>query len=115
MGVSGTWPRIAQTAQFLVGTVRLCIVAGAGQSAPLDLTIEPLPDDGRFLTKLLDRLEQELRLNRTTLIFANVRSLTERLAWALRQRLPEWADEIAVHHSALAAARRRLVERRLKL
>src|SRR5207237_341372 len=60
------------------------------------------------------RLEPELNANRTTLIFTNVRSLAERLVWSLRRRYPAWGDQIAVHHSAVAAARRRLVERRLK-
>src|SRR5207247_1171344 len=42
------------------------------------------------------------------------RSLAERLGWALRGRFPAWADQMAVHHSALAPARRREVERLLK-
>src|SRR5206468_625723 len=61
-----------------------------------------------------DRLEPELAANRTTLVFANTRNLAERLTWALRQRYPERQEEIGVHHSALSAARRRAVERRLK-
>src|SRR5207249_9766619 len=40
--------------------------------------------------------------------------LAERLTWALRCRFPQLAPRIAAHHSALAAPRRRLVERRLK-
>src|SRR5262249_61760600 len=64
--------------------------------------------------RLVDRLLPELQANRTTLVFTNVRSLAERLAWALRNRLPEWAEQIAVHHSSLAAPRRRSVERALK-
>jgi ATP-dependent Lhr-like helicase len=74
-----------------------------------------LPETGfGFLRTLLDRLEPELRRNQTTLIFTNVRSLAERLTWALRRRLPAWAERIAVHHSSLSAVRRRRVERRLK-
>src|SRR5262249_46350030 len=34
--------------------------------------------------------------------------------WGLRRRYPQRADDIAVHHSSIAAARRRGVERRLK-
>jgi ATP-dependent Lhr-like helicase len=48
------------------------------------------------------------------LIFANTRSLAERLCWTLRRRYPAWSEQIAVHHSALTATRRRDVERRLK-
>src|SRR5439155_8348624 len=42
------------------------------------------------------------------------RRLAERLAWALRHGLPEWDDQIAVHHSSVAAVRRRDVETRFK-
>src|SRR5205823_422839 len=34
----------------------------------------------------------------------------ERLAWALRRRLPAWDGQVAVHHGSLAAARRRRIE-----
>jgi ATP-dependent Lhr-like helicase len=63
---------------------------------------------------LLDRLEAELAVSQTTLVFSNTRSLAERLTWALRRRFPDAADQIAVHHSSLSAERRRRVERRLK-
>jgi ATP-dependent Lhr-like helicase len=51
-----------------------------------------------------------LRQHRSTLVFTNTRNLAERVGWALRQRVPAWGPQIAVHHSALAAGRRREVE-----
>jgi ATP-dependent Lhr-like helicase len=83
----------------------------------LHLTVEPLEEGegmGGFLGCLLDRLEPELTASRSTLVFTNTRALAERLSWALRRRFSAWDAQIAVHHSALAAARRRDVERRLK-
>jgi ATP-dependent Lhr-like helicase len=62
----------------------------------------------------MERLIPELARNRSTLIFTNTRRLAERLAFALRRRRPDWDAEIAVHHSALAAERRRHVERLFK-
>jgi ATP-dependent helicase Lhr and Lhr-like helicase len=128
LGLSATCAPLADVARFLVGVGRPCTVAQVAEGAPLDLTVEPLPGPARlpeveegaerrgrgFLARLVDRLLPELQANRTTLVFTNVRSLAERLAWALRNRLPEWAEQIAVHHSSLAAARRRSVERALK-
>jgi ATP-dependent Lhr-like helicase len=115
IGLSATCARPAETAGFLVGVGRPCTIARAADNAPLDLAVEPLPPSaGSFMTKLVERLAPELEGNRTTLIFTNVRSLAERLAWALRRRFPGWAEQVAVHHSSLAAARRRQVERRLK-
>src|SRR5262249_50658679 len=101
-------------AAFLAGTGRPGTLAVAGEDTPLELQVEPLAASGGFLPRLLDRLEPALSAWRTTLIFSNVRSLAERLAWALMRRFPAWADQIAVHHSSLAPVRRRLVERRLK-
>jgi ATP-dependent Lhr-like helicase len=66
------------------------------------------------MAAVLERLDGELADDRTTLIFTNTRNLAERLTWALRRRYPERHDEIGVHHSAISAARRRVVERRLK-
>jgi ATP-dependent Lhr-like helicase len=120
VGLSATCAPLAAGAHFLAGSNRPCAVAQVREAGPLDLRIEPLAeagpgDQGRgFVERLLGRLERELARNRTTLVFTNVRSLAERLAWALRRQHPDWADEVAVHHSALAAGRRRLVERRLK-
>ncbi len=115
IGLSATCAPLAEAARFLVGVERSCAIAQVAETAPLELTIEPLEESERgFLARLLDRLEPELATNRTTLVFTNVRSLAERLVWALRRRYPAWADEVAVHHSALAAAGRRRVERRLK-
>src|SRR5262249_25109724 len=74
----------------------------------------PLPGGIGFLRSLLDRLAPELTRNRTTLIFTNVRSLAERLTWALRRRFPQWDEQLAVHHGSLAPAGRRRVERALK-
>jgi ATP-dependent Lhr-like helicase len=103
-----------EAASFLAGVERDCALAQVGETRPLDLTIEFLEPGPHFLTSLVARLGSVLRTNQSTLIFTNTRSLTERLAWRLRQRYPAWVEEIGVHHSALAASRRRRVERALK-
>src|SRR6185437_83354 len=63
---------------------------------------------------LVDQLKPEVRANRATLIFTNTRRLAEQLSWALRRNLPELQTQIAVHHSSLAADRRREVEEGFK-
>ncbi|MBY0527428.1 MAG: DEAD/DEAH box helicase [Gemmataceae bacterium] len=120
IGLSATCAPLTTAARFLVGDARPCAIARVLESAPLQLCVvpvEPAPRDGRmsgFVVRLLEHLEPELTANRTTLVFTNVRSLAERLVWSLRRRHPDWAKEIAVHHSSVAAERRRRVERRLK-
>jgi ATP-dependent Lhr-like helicase len=120
IGLSATCAPLETAASFLAGVDRPCTVAQAADCGAIELTVELLSaDEGRdstsgFLARLVERIELVLRENRTTLIFTNTRSLAERLTWALRRRYPERVEEIGVHHSSLARARRRLVERRLK-
>jgi ATP-dependent Lhr-like helicase len=117
IGLSATCAPLSEAARFLVGTDRPCTIAQVAETTPLHLTIEPLEDTGRFLATLVDRLAPVLTEHQTTLIFTNTRSLAERLTWALGRQFPDWLGdvrEIGVHHSSLAAARRRVVERQLK-
>jgi ATP-dependent Lhr-like helicase len=114
IGLSATCEPVDEAARFLVGHERSCTIAVTGEPGAMELTVEPLPEDVGFLAHLVERIGQELDRNRSTLIFTNTRSLAERLGWALRRRHTEWDDQIAVHHSSIATAGRRLVERRFK-
>jgi ATP-dependent helicase Lhr and Lhr-like helicase len=116
IGLSATCTPLSTAAQFLVGMGRPCQTIRVDDPSAMDLRVEPLAYESGagFLERLLTRLEAELAVNRTTLIFTSTRNLTERITWALRQRHPDRAEEIAVHHSALAPARRRRAERAMK-
>lgn len=114
VGLSATATPLDTAARWLVGTDRPCTIVRAPESPPPTLVLEPLPDDRRFLATLADRLVSELPQYRAVLVFTNTRGLAERLAWVLRRRLPAWDEQIAVHHSALAAPRRRAVEEAFK-
>ena len=76
------------------------------------------------MSDILDRIAEHTRHHRTTLIFVNTRKMAERVAHQLAERL---ADEepardgdvdasllVAAHHGSLSAARRRIVETRLR-
>ena len=116
IGLSATCAPLSTAAQFLIGVGRPCRIVQVNDASDMELRVEPLAyDDGPgFLNRLLARLEPELAVNRTTLIFANTRSLTERITWAACNRYPERVEHVAAHHSALAPVRRRLVERAMK-
>jgi ATP-dependent Lhr-like helicase len=114
IGLSATATPLAEAARYLAGAGRPCAVAQADLPAPMQLTLAPLADTGRFLAALVDRIVPELHANRATLIFTNTRRLAEQLAWALRRNLPGWEDRIAAHHSSLAAHRRQEVEEAFK-
>jgi ATP-dependent Lhr-like helicase len=114
IGLSATATPLDEAAQFLTGQDRSCVISQVADNAPLELTLVPLPPGATFLARLLDVVGAQIAANRSTLLFTNTRALTERVAWGLRRRHPEWDEQIAVHHSALAADRRWRVERRLK-
>ncbi len=80
---------------------------------------------GGQLSDILDSIAEHTRHHRTTLIFVNTRKMAERVAHLLTERLAE--DEpgrgggdvdasllVAAHHGSLSAARRRIVETRLR-
>jgi len=122
-GLSATCRPAEPVARFLVGPSRDCRVLEAEPpegSQPLDLKVESLlradeaPHRGLTYRRLLRRLGRALTRERTTVIFANTRALTEKITHDLRGDKLEGEASIAAHHSALDAARRREVESALK-
>jgi ATP-dependent Lhr-like helicase len=113
VGLSATATPLVEAARYLVGAGRECSIVRTAHTPP-SLRLEPLPEGARFLSALVERLVVELPRHRAVLVFTNTRALAERVAWALRRKLPAWDDRIAVHHSALSAPRRRDVEERFK-
>lgn len=121
IGLSATCRPAGPVARFLVGPERRCRVIEADQVAggnPPRIEVESLlkgdeaPHRGLSHRRLLQRIRAEIARNRTIVIFANTRALTERITHDLRRLLP--AEAIAAHHSALDAERRRAVEADLK-
>lgn len=78
----------------------------------IDLTVAG--QEGAFLQQLGDRLQSLIESHRTLLIFTNVRSLSERIAWMLKRRLPHLSEQIGVHHGSIARANRHAVEGQLQ-
>jgi ATP-dependent helicase Lhr and Lhr-like helicase len=106
-------------------------IIDCGHARDLDVAIE-LPSteleavmSGGQMSDILDTIAEHTRHHRTTLIFVNTRKMAERVAHQLTERLAE--DEpgrgggdvdasllVAAHHGSLSAARRRIVETRLR-
>jgi len=76
--------------------------------------VERFPWAGHLGLSLLPRVVEQVAANRTTLIFTNTRSQTERWYQELLEAKPEWAGEIALHHSSLDATTRSWVENELR-
>ncbi len=119
IGLSATQKPVDEMAQFLTGTRRgPCRIVDMGHRRERDLAIETtaIPLTAVMSTEawaeLYERLAELIRSHRTTLIFANTRRLTERIARHLTERLNEAA--ITAHHGSLAREHRLWAEQCLK-
>ncbi|TMB98157.1 MAG: DEAD/DEAH box helicase, partial [Chloroflexi bacterium] len=125
VGLSATIKPIEDAARFLVGADRSrpdgspdCEIINAGHQRDLELSIEVPPTEmqavagGDQWKDTYDRLAELIRQHRTTLVFVNTRRLSERVAFALAERLGE--EHVGSHHGSLSKERRLRLEQRLK-
>ena len=68
--------------------------------------------DSKMWIEVVDRMAELCTEHRSTLVFANTRSMVERLCCALGERLGQ--DNVAAHHGSLSRALRLDAEQRLK-
>jgi len=125
IGLSATQNPIEEIARFLVGTRQIrsdgapeCAVVDVGHQRELDLRVE-IPDDelGPIIRQdiwaaVYDKIVEQIKAHRTTLVFVNTRRLVERVAHQLSQRLGE--DKVGAHHGSLSRKTRLEVEEKLK-
>jgi ATP-dependent helicase Lhr and Lhr-like helicase len=120
IGLSATVAPAEEVGRFLVGVGRECeVVEGeAGKRIEMEvyspLRRDPYPQAGFTGERLMEELAALVRRHRTTLVFSNTRSGAESAAHALKQALPEWAEQIECHHASLDRDVRWEVEDRLK-
>ena len=132
IGLSATIAPIEEIAKFLVGyelhgkewKEKECLVADVQYLKKMDLKVlSPLNDlinttakeTREGLYSLLDQLIQE---HKTTLIFTNTRSATERVVNHLKEMFPgkyeNVEESIGAHHSSLSKEHRFSIEQRLR-
>src|ERR1700691_1886228 len=119
IGLSATQNPIELVAQFLGGARGDEVeIVQAGQRRTLDLAIEvPTDELGSVATMAIwesvyTRLAELALEHRSTLVFVNTRSLAERLAFQMGERLSN--ENVACHHGSLSRKLRLNAERRLK-
>ena len=130
VGLSATVRPISAIARLLVGAGSdrdnpdgspRCAIVDSGHRRQLDLALE-IPDDelgavptGEQMAQILDRIAEHVNGHRTTLVFVNTRSMAERVAHQLGERLgSELGAFVAAHHGSLSKGRRQRVEARLR-
>lgn len=127
IGMGATLHPLEEAARYLAGfgddgRPRPCTLVDVSWYKPLDLQVlSPVRDivrtgAGRMneaLYRLLDRL---IRTHRTTLIFTNTRSGTERVVYHLKEKWPDAYTDgtIGAHHGSLSREIRLDIEERLK-
>jgi ATP-dependent Lhr-like helicase len=125
IGLSATQKPIEEVARLLVGSRSVrsdgsadCVVVDAGHKRDLDLRIE-VPDEelGAIIRQdiwsaVYDKIVDQVKAHRTTLVFVNTRRLVERVAHQLTERMGD--GNVGAHHGSLSRKTRLEVEEKLK-
>ncbi len=120
IGLSATIEPLEEVAKFLVGIGddRIVEVADVQFLKKVDvavLTPGDIIEDREMSHNLYKLLNNLIKEHKTTLIFTNTRSATERVVHNLKEKFPtEYGDDIAAHHSSLSKAHRFNIEERLR-
>ena len=115
IGLSATVQPIAQVAEFLSPQAAIVDI---GHRRAMTLAVEVPRDElgpvasNEMWGEIYDRVAELILANRTTLIFVSTRRMSERVAFALTQRLGEGV--VLPHHGSLSRELRFEVEHRLK-
>ncbi|WP_456369876.1 DEAD/DEAH box helicase, partial [Geoglobus sp.] len=123
VGLSATIHPLEEVARFLVGyengRERDCVVADVTFEKKMDIRVIS-PVDNLFSAtaeeiseRMYSTLAEMIRNSRTTLVFTNTRSATERVVFNLKKVLGE-DFPVAAHHSSLSKEVRLEVEEKLK-
>ncbi len=129
IGLSATIAPLEEVAKFLVGyrdddEPRDCLIIDARFSKPIDIrVIAPVKDlvhasAEEINDAIYKTLIKLIRRHKTTLVFTNTRSATERVVYKLRRIMEKEKiadiDEIEAHHSSLSRNLRLEIEEKLK-
>ncbi len=123
IGLGATLHPLEEAAKFLVGyengEPRDCTIVDASWSKKLELkAISPVKDmiyaeEEEIEAATYKEIDRIIKASKSTLIFTNTRSGTERVVFNLKKRYG-YGEDIAAHHSSLARESRLDVEELLK-
>jgi ATP-dependent helicase Lhr and Lhr-like helicase len=115
IGLSATVHPLEEVARFLSPSAA---VVDVGQRRSMDIRVEVPSDElgavasGEMWSEIYDRVADQIRAHRTTLIFVGTRRMSERVAFALNERLGE--GYVLPHHGSLSRETRFEVEKGLR-
>ena len=120
IGLSATIHPMKEIAKFLVGENRECMIVDVNFLKKMDLKVISPVDDLIYVSSkelsdaLYNLLYKLIKEHKTTLIFTNTRSATERVVFHLKSRFRDLENRIEAHHGSLSRDVRLKVEDRLK-
>jgi len=125
IGLSATIAPLEEITGFLVGfdngKQRECLLADVNFTKKVDFKVLcPVPDlievtGAEMQHGLYSLLDDLIQKHKTTLIFTNTRSATERVIHHLKEKFPtKYLDNIGAHHSSLSKELRFNIEKRLR-
>ena len=122
IGLSATIAPLEEVAKFLVGIDNEREVHIANVKLDKKINVEVLSagkdliEDENLISKMYELMDSLIKEHKTTLVFTNTRSATERVVNHLKEKFPiEYGDDtIAAHHSSLSKLHRFDIEDRLR-
>jgi ATP-dependent helicase Lhr and Lhr-like helicase len=126
VGLSATIAPLEEIAKYLVGYEnkgeRPCKIVNVQFIKKLDLKVlSPVPDlidteHGNMHNSMYRLMHELIQEHKTTLIFTNTRSATERVVHNLKDKFPKFygEDNIGAHHGSLSKQHRHSLENRLR-
>ena len=126
VGMGATLYPLDEAAKYLAGyksenEPRDCTVVDASWSKSIEAqVISPVKDmiytnDSKVEDAIYGEINRIIKKSKTTLVFTNTRSGTERVIFNLKKRFGYADEDIAAHHSSLSREHRLEVEELLKL
>ena len=125
IGLSATISPLEEIAKYLVGynkdELRDCKIVDVQFLKKMDLKVlSPAPDlinitHEKLHSKMYELIDSLIQDHKTTLIFTNTRSATERVVNYLKDKFPgNYTENIGAHHGSLSKAHRQNLEKRLR-
>lgn len=120
IGLSATIAPLEEIAKFLVGVGRDCLIADVEFSKKVDIQIiapSDLIESSAYEmhSSLYKKIDELIQAHKTTLIFTNTRSATERIIHHLKEMFPaRYLENIGAHHSSLSREHRFSIEDKLR-
>ena len=120
IGLSATVAPIEEIARFLAGDSEECLIADVNFSKKTDIEVitpsDLIESSALEMHKgMYEKIDQLVQEHKTTIIFTNTRSATERVIHHLKEMFPgKYLGEIGAHHSSLSKDARFDIEQRLR-